>query len=115
MLWLKELYWSEKARQKGKNLVRAAEGGRKGKKDSCWLITLSVYPQGQLDLFKSSDLESKLFDTRQMVVLGIARDKQDGLALLEKMTAECLDKGGGAGLRAYFAAKATTDWRGVKT
>lgn len=114
MIWLKDLYWGEKARSQGKKLVMAAEGGRKGKKDSCWLITLSVYPEGQLDLFSSGDLRSRLFDPGNMVVLGVARDKAEAFALLEKMTAECLAQGSGAGLKAYFGAKATTDWRGVK-
>lgn len=114
MIWLKELYWGDKARSRGKKLVMAAEGGRKGKKDSCWLITLSVYPEGQLDLFPSSDLKSRLFNPRELVVLGLAHDKAEGLSLLEKMTAECLSMGGGPGLKAYFGGKATTDWRGVK-
>ena len=114
MIWLQELYWGEKARAKGKRLVRAAEGGRKTKNDACWLITLSVYPQGQLDLFSSSDLSSRLFDSREIVVLGVAKDKTEGLSLLEIMTADCLAEGNGLGLKAYFALKATTDWRGVK-
>lgn len=113
MIWLKELYWSEKARGQGKSLVRAAEGGRKSKFDSWWLITLSQYPEGQLDLFKISDLKSRLFKPEQMVVLGLAGDRAEALGLLEQMTNDCLKAGGGASLKAYFAGKAVTDWRGV--
>ena len=114
MIWLQELYWGEKARAQGKKLVRAAEGGRTGRKDACWLITLSVYPHGQLDLFKTGDLGSKLFKKEEMVVLGVAKDREEAMNLLEKMASECLEKGGGQSLREYYAAKATTDWRGVR-
>ena len=114
MIWLKELYWGEKALAQGKKLVRAAEGGRTGKKDACWLITLSVYPQCQLDLFKSSDLGCRLFKKEEMVVLGLARDQGEALSLLEEMAGECLKRGEGKSLREYFSAKATTDWRGVR-
>nr|MBQ6241455.1 hypothetical protein [Lachnospiraceae bacterium] len=113
MIWLKKLYWGEKAREKGKKLVRAAEGGRKSKLDSCWMITLSGYPECQLDLFKLSDLKSKLFKPEEMVVLGLAGDKAEALGLLEQMAGDCLKAGGGVALKTYFAAQAVTKWRGV--
>ena len=115
MIWLQELYWGDKARAKGKKMVRAAEGGRKGKKDSCWLITLSVYPQGQLDIFNSGDLSSRLFPKEEMVVLGIAEGKSEAYSLLQRMAEDCLKAGGGVALKEYFREKPTTDWRGVRT
>ena len=113
MIWLKELYWSEKAREKGKSLVRAAEGGRKSKFDSWWLITLSQYPDGQLDLFPISDLKCSFFKPAEMVVLGLAASKAEAFGLLEQMADDCLRAGCGPALKAYFAGKAVTDWRGV--
>lgn len=113
MIWLKELYWSEKARAKGKSLVRAAEGGRKSKFDSWWLITLSQYPDGQIDLFRISDLKCRLFSPEKMVVLGLAASKAEALGLLEQMANDCLKAGGGPALKAHFAGRAVTDWRGV--
>ncbi|MBO4838600.1 MAG: hypothetical protein J5493_04435 [Lachnospiraceae bacterium] len=113
MIWLKELYWGEKAREKGKKLVHAAESGKKGKFDSFYLITLSGYPDGQLDLFKFSDLKSRLFKPEEMVVLGLAGDRAEALGLLEQMANDCLKAGGGVALKAYFAAQPVTAWRGV--
>lgn len=113
MIWLKELYWGEKAREKGKKLVRAAESGKKGKLDSCWMITLSPYPEGQLDLFKLSELTGRLFDPTKMTVLALAADRAEALALLEKLAGDCLKAGGGVRLKEYFAAQPVTDWRGV--
>ena len=113
MIWLQNLYWGEKAREKGKALIRAAERGRKSRVDSCWLISLSVYPEGQLDLFSVSDLRSRLFDPSSMVIIGAAGNKKEALSLLERMAADCLKAEGNLNLKRCFAHLPAGSWRGV--
>jgi hypothetical protein len=48
-----------------------------------------------------------------MVVLGLAANKAEALGLLEQMANDCLKAGGGPALKAHFAGRPVTDWRGV--
>ena len=114
MNWLKELYLGEKAGQKAKKLVRAAVRGKKGPNDGCFLITLSSFPKGQLDLLRFSDTRKKSVDTEKLTVVGLAADQAEAFSLIEKIADDCVKATGGAELKAYLSGRETVDWRGVR-
>lgn len=113
MNWLKELYLGEKAAAKAKKLIRSAVRGKKGKDDKCFLITLSSFPKGQLDLISFSDLRKKSVETEKLTVLGLAADQAEAFSLVERMANDCVKKTGGAELKAYYSGLETVGWRGV--
>ncbi len=113
MRWLRKLYLGEKAAGQAKSLIRTAERGKKSRKDSCCLITLSTYPQGELDLLTFSESRNKAWQDQKLMVLGLAADRSEALSLLERMTNECLQGTGGLRLKEYFGGREFVGWREV--
>lgn len=113
MKWLKELYVGEKAQPKAKSLLRTAECGKKSKSDKCYLITLSSYPNAQLDLMSFQESRNKAYQGEKITVLGLAASKADALALLEVMANDCLKQSGSLKMKEFFANRPLVSWREV--
>lgn len=113
MLWLKDLYLGEKAARDARGLIRAAERGKKGKKDQCYLVTLSAYPHAQLDLMSIKESRRAVERGESLKVLGLASGKGEAVSLVEKMLQDCLRKSGGPDMKAFFGKYSLVSWREV--
>ena len=113
MRWLRKLYLGEKAAGQADSLIRTAERGKKSGKDSCCLIALSTFPNGELDLLTFSESRNKAWQGQKLMILGLAADRSEALGLLEKMTNECLQSTGSLRLKEYFGSREFVSWREV--
>lgn len=114
MLWLKDLYLGEKAARDARGLIRAAERGKKGKKDKCYLVALSAYPQAQLDLMGFKESRRALERGESLRVLGLASGKEEAVGLVEKMLQDCIRESGGADMKTFFGSRSLVSWREVR-
>ena len=114
MKWLKDLYIGEKAQAKAKSHLRAAERGKKSSSDKCWLITISSYPNAQLDLMSFKESRNKAYQGEKLTVLGLAAGKAEAAALVERMVNDCLKNSGSVEMKAYFASQPVVSWREVR-
>ena len=113
MKWLKDLYVGDRAKGKVRGLLRSAERGKKSRNDKCYLITLSLYPNAQLDLMSFQESRNKAYQGEKLTVLGLAAGRSEAVSLLEKMADDCLKASGSPDLKAYFAARPIVSWREV--
>ncbi len=67
-----------------------------------FLITRALNKEDQLDIFHSRYLPQKFYDNHPLYVYGIAKTQGDALALVERITQECITKRGDANLIAYL-------------
>ena len=114
MLWLKDLYLGEKAARDARGLIRAAERGKKGKNDRCYLVILSAYPHAQLDLMSFKESRRAVEQGESLKVLGIASGKGEAVGLVEIMMTDCLKESGGPDMKSYFGGRSLVSWREVR-
>ncbi len=67
-----------------------------------FIITLSANEQEQLDIFDAKYLIQKYYSKNPPYVIGIAKDKGQAIAVVERLMQECVTKRGDANLRAYI-------------
>lgn len=67
-----------------------------------YVITLSMNPQDQLDIIPSYVLMQKAYKNMELVVVGIASDRENAMELLNRMVMDCLREMGDVSLRGYF-------------
>lgn len=67
-----------------------------------FLITLANNPSEQLEFFDARQLVQRYYEKHQTVVVGIARDYNEALDIIEQITQECLDKRGDCKLKEYL-------------
>ena len=67
-----------------------------------FLITRSMNENDQLDIFHAKYLRQKYYEDHPVYVFGMAKTKEEAVALIEKLMQECLDARGDANLTAYL-------------
>lgn len=67
-----------------------------------YLITIAGNPSEQLEFFDARQLAQHYYESHQIVVVGIARDYNESLDIIERITQECLDKRGDCKLKEYL-------------
>lgn len=70
-----------------------------------YLITLAANKKEQLDIFHSKYLLQRYYGKHIPYVVGIARNKEEAVSLVENMVSECVKKRGDADIKAYLNIK----------
>lgn len=77
-----------------------------------WLITLCAGTD-QLEIFKASLLKQRYFRKHAPVVVGIASDYDEAVALVEQIVNESLKRTGACDLKEYLKLKAKDRKKGI--
>ena len=67
-----------------------------------FLITLSSNEQEQLDIYDAKYLIQKYYSKNPPYVIGIAKEKEHAISLVEELMQECVSSRGDANLKAYL-------------
>lgn len=67
-----------------------------------FLITRSMNVNEQLDIFHAKYLNQKYYENHPVYVFGMAKTKEEAIALIEKLMQECITANGNADLLAYL-------------
>lgn len=67
-----------------------------------FLITIASNNQEQLDIYDAKYLIQKYYSKNPPYVLGIAKNREDAIAIVEQWMQECVENQGDANLRAYI-------------
>lgn len=67
-----------------------------------YILTPAHNAHDELDLFSSRVLLQPHYRNREILVVGIARSEEEGLALIEQITKDCLNDRGDVRLREYL-------------
>ena len=67
-----------------------------------YVITLSNNPNDELDIIPSYVLMQKIYKDMELIVVGIASDRDNALELLNRMTYGCLNETGNVSFKQYF-------------
>lgn len=66
------------------------------------VLALSRNPADQLEIIDARQLVQRFYETHELQIIGIARDHEDALRLVERITQECLDVRGDCNLKEYL-------------
>lgn len=67
-----------------------------------FLITIASNKQEQLDIYDAKYLVQKFYSKNPPYVLGIAKNREDAITIVEQWMQECVKNRGDANLRAYI-------------
>lgn len=100
MLFHKKLYVDEEISKHKRKTIKNLKHGKLML--GVYVITLSINPQDELDIVPSYVLMQKVYKDMELLVVGIASDRDNALKLLNTMTMDCLNETGNVSLRQYF-------------
>ena len=66
------------------------------------VITIAGNPTDQLDIIESSELKKHYYKTYPPYIVGLAKDRSDAFALVERMVNDCLHARGDIKLKEYL-------------
>lgn len=75
------------------------------KKADIFLITRSLNENDQLDIFHAKYLQQRFDNHRPVYVFGMAKSKEEAIALIEKIMQECVTARGDANITAYLTGE----------
>lgn len=67
-----------------------------------YILTFARNSADQLEFFDARQLTQRFYEQRPLLVLGIAKDYEDALQLVERITRECLNERGDCRLKEYL-------------
>lgn len=67
-----------------------------------YVITIALNPADQLELFDARQLAQPFYDRRELTVVGLARDYDDALQVVERITQDCLRSRGDCELKEFL-------------
>lgn len=67
-----------------------------------YLITISLNPADQLDLFDARQLAQSRYNRTELTVVGLAKGYDDALGVVERITQDCLDARGDCELKEFL-------------
>lgn len=67
-----------------------------------YVLTISKNASDQLELYDAKQLVQRYYRNNPPYIVGIAKDYSEGLMLVEKIVAECLETRGDCALKEYF-------------
>lgn len=67
-----------------------------------YVLTFARNPADQLEFFDAKQLRQRFYDRHSLEVIGIARDYEDAMKLVEQITRECLSERGDCRLKEYL-------------
>ena len=66
------------------------------------LIVISNNQENQLECFHNALLKQKVFRAQKLTVVGIARDYTEAVALIQRITEDCVAATGTGNIKAFF-------------
>lgn len=100
MLFHNKLYVdSEVSKQKNK-IIRKLKHNKET--IGIYVITLSNNPKDELDIYPSYVLRQKEYINQELIVVGIASDKDKAMELIVNMTDDCFSEMGKISFRQFF-------------
>lgn len=100
MRYYRHLYLTEKVEKKREKIIRRLEAGRF--QPPIHLVTLPDEVGGQLEICSSLLFLQPSFPDRDLFVVGIAKDHEDALELVEKIVREVYNETKGTDVRSYI-------------
>lgn len=67
-----------------------------------YILVLSHNPVDQLEILDSKLLIQRFYERHELYVVGIAKDREEALNLVEQIAQECLDSRGDCKLKEYL-------------
>lgn len=67
-----------------------------------YLITISLNPADQLELFDARQLAQSWYDHTELTVVGLAKNYDDALRVVERITQDCLGARGDCELKEFL-------------
>lgn len=67
-----------------------------------YVLVLSRNPSDQLEILDAKQLAQKFYERHALEIIGIAKDYEDALKLVERITRECLSVRGDCRLKEYL-------------
>ena len=99
----KYLYVPEGLQKKKENLIKKLKNGKL--LPGVYLITLASTDQNQLDIFPSCIRRQKNYPEELPLVVGLTKDFEDALEIVEGITQEVYNETKGADIRSYILEK----------
>ena len=100
MLFHNKLYVDEDISKQKKKIMRRLKHNKET--IGVYIITLSLNPEDELDIYPSYVLRKKEYIDKNIIVVGIASDKENAMELLVKMTDDCFKEMGKIFFRQFF-------------
>ena len=104
MEWLRKIYTGESLTQDLTGTLRRIDEVNGDMTGLCFLITLSTFSKCQLDILSAKEIHKPYYQAAELKAVGVAGDKTESKALVERMLNDCLASRGDADLRSYFEA-----------
>lgn len=100
MLFHKKLYVDEEISKHKRKTIKNLKHGKLML--GVYVITLSVNQKDELDILPTYVLVQKVYKEMELMVVGIASDRDNAFELLSRMTMDCLNETGNVSLKQYF-------------
>lgn len=67
-----------------------------------YVVALSKNPSDQLELYDAKQLVQGYYQSNPPYIVGLAKDSQEGISLIEQIVSDCLKERGDCALKEYF-------------
>ena len=93
------LYYGEELKEPGKVLHKLKKAD---KKLDAYVVLLSENPSDQLEIRQIKDLFGKVLKSREPMIIGIGKDYDDCVKIVERIAGECFKKNRNGNLKTYL-------------
>ena len=100
MLFHNKLYVDEEISKQKNKIMRKLKHNKET--IGVYIITLSLNPEDELDIYPSYVLRKKEYIDKDIIVVGVASDKEKAMELLVNMTDDCYEEMGRISFRQFF-------------
>ena len=100
MLFHNKLYFDEESAKQKKKIMKKLKHNKET--IGVYVITLSLNPEDELDIYPSYVLRQKEYINKDIIVVGIASDREKAMELLVKMTDDCFNEMKAISFRQFF-------------
>ena len=103
MKYYHDLFMSEELLPNKKKIIHKLEKNKV--QIEKYLVVLPKGSRNHLEIYNSVYLIQNVFDKDEMFIVGITKDRQDAMQLVEKITQEVYDETSGVDIRNYILQK----------
>ncbi len=101
MIWYDDLFIGEGITpRKKKRIIRMTE--KRSIFNGAWLLALSSGPDGLIDIIPARELKQRGYPQRDMLVIGLARDRDDAMELAGEIIGSFYKARGDFRLKEFF-------------
>lgn len=99
MRWYERLYVGEKAE---KNRYKIIQAVREEKKSGYFIVTMASNEKNLFDIFSARTLNQPYYKEKDLLIVGVAADYGDAVALAGKIVGEVFAETGGYDVKRYL-------------